>query len=105
MQDFRVRWAAHVSTPHRTGKKRVHHPVVGEIELTFEAMDLTAGTGLTMHVYTVEPGSSSADALALLASWASLQRTTAPAAADARRRPEMASSNQVERQHRDAYRT
>jgi hypothetical protein len=55
---------------HRTGTKQVHHPVVGDLDLTFEVMDLTADPGLTVHVYSAEPDSASADALNLLASWA-----------------------------------
>ena len=31
--EFRVRWAAHNVRFHRTGTKRIHHPVVGELEL------------------------------------------------------------------------
>jgi hypothetical protein len=55
---------------HRTGIKRLHHPVVGDLELTYEAMEFPADPGLTMFVYTAEPGSASEDALKLLASWA-----------------------------------
>ena len=68
--DFRTRWAAHYVRLHRTGTKRLHHPVVGDLELTFEALDLPADNGLTMFVYTAEPGSPSHDSLRLLASWA-----------------------------------
>jgi hypothetical protein len=54
---------------HRTGAKRLHHPVVGDLELSYEAMELPADPGLALHVYTAEPGSPSADALTVLASW------------------------------------
>jgi hypothetical protein len=54
---------------HRTGTKRLHHPVVGDLDLTYETMALQADDGLTMSVYTAEPGSASAQALNLLASW------------------------------------
>jgi MmyB-like transcription regulator ligand binding domain len=47
----------------------MRHPLVGELELSFEAMDLVADPGLTMWVYTAEPGSRSEEALNLLASW------------------------------------
>jgi hypothetical protein len=69
-EDFRTRWAAHDVRLHRTGTKRVHHPVVGELEFGFEAMELSADSGLTLTAYAAEPGSPSADALTLLASWA-----------------------------------
>jgi transcriptional regulator with XRE-family HTH domain len=66
---FRTRWAAHNVRFHHTGVKRLHHPVVGDLTLNYQTMQLTAGTGLTMAVYTAEPGSASQDALNLLASW------------------------------------
>jgi transcriptional regulator with XRE-family HTH domain len=69
-EKFRTRWAAHNVHFHRTGFKNIHHPVVGDIELTFEAMDLPADPGLSLVVYTAEPRSASEDALNLLASWA-----------------------------------
>jgi hypothetical protein len=66
----RTRWAAsHNVRNHDTGTKRFHHPVVGDLTLTFETMTLVADTELTMFVYTAEPGSKSAEALSLLASW------------------------------------
>ena len=49
--------------------KRIHHPVVGDLELTYEAMTLRGDNQLTMFVYTAEPGSRSEEALGLLASW------------------------------------
>ena len=67
---FRTRWAAHNVRFHRTGVKRVHHAIVGELHLTFEAMELAADPGLTMIVYGAEPDSASHDALRVLASWA-----------------------------------
>jgi hypothetical protein len=44
--------------------------VVGDLDLSFEAMELTSSPGLTMLVYTAPAGSPSADSLKLLASWA-----------------------------------
>ena len=70
---FRQRWAAHNVRFHRTGLKRLHHPVVGDLELNFEAVEFPSDPGLTLLVYTAPPGSPSADALKLLASWASTQ--------------------------------
>jgi hypothetical protein len=68
--EFRTRWADHNVRFHRTGIKRLHHPVVGDLELTFESLELPADTGLRITTYTAEPGSPSADGLSLLASWA-----------------------------------
>jgi len=67
---FRTLWAAHNVRYHRTGVKRLRHPIVGDLELTYEAFELPADPGLTLSTYTAEPGSPSADALRVLASWA-----------------------------------
>jgi transcriptional regulator with XRE-family HTH domain len=67
---FRTWWAAHNVRFHRTGVKRFHHPVIGDLTLAFEALDLAADEGLRISAYTAEPGSPSEDALNLLASWA-----------------------------------
>jgi hypothetical protein len=48
----------------------------GCLELMYDTLQLTADTGLTMLVCTAEPGSSSADALTLLASWAATLEQT-----------------------------
>jgi len=66
---FRTWWAAHNVRLHRTGVKHLHHPTVGDLTLAYESMDLTADTGLRINAYTADPGSPSADALSLLASW------------------------------------
>src|SRR5207302_1022742 len=55
--------------PHDTGSKQLHHPVVGDLSLTYERMELIADPGLTLFAYTAEPGSRSEEALNLLASW------------------------------------
>ena len=54
---------------HRTGSKRLHHPIVGELQLSYETLTLDADDGLRMALYTAEPGSASQQALDLLASW------------------------------------
>jgi hypothetical protein len=43
---------------------------VGDLTLAYETVDLTAEPGLSMTIYAAEPGSSTEQALALLASWA-----------------------------------
>jgi hypothetical protein len=55
---------------HQAGQKRFHHPLAGDLTVSYEAMELAADPGLTLFVYTAEPGSRSAEALDLLASWA-----------------------------------
>jgi transcriptional regulator with XRE-family HTH domain len=70
-QRFGQLWARHDVTLHRAGTKRLHHPVVGDLTLGYEAFDLPADAGQRINVYTAEPGSPDAESLALLASWAS----------------------------------
>jgi transcriptional regulator with XRE-family HTH domain len=68
-ETFRTRWAAHNVRFHRAGVKRLHHPVVGELTLAYESMDLTADAGLRLNAYTAEPATPAQEALDLLASW------------------------------------
>jgi transcriptional regulator with XRE-family HTH domain len=83
--EFRTWWAAHNVRYHQTGSKRIHHPVVGDLELNYEVMELSADDGLTMSVYSAEPDSRSQQAVDLLASWAAT-----PAQADALDAPDPA---------------
>jgi hypothetical protein len=70
-EEFRGWWATHNVRLHWTSTKRLHHPLVGDLELTGEALDLPGDTGLTIITYTVEPATTSAQALEFLANWAS----------------------------------
>lgn len=67
---FRQRWASHDVKFHRSGRKRLRHPVVGQLDLDFESMELASAPGLYLNIYTAPAGSPTADALKLLASWA-----------------------------------
>lgn len=69
-EDFAAFWAAQNVRFHRSGLKDVHHPEIGDLHLSFEAMDLPADPGVSLVVYSAEPGSASDDGLRLLASWA-----------------------------------
>ena len=69
-EEFRTRWARHNVKHHRTAAKRLHNSLVGDIELTGEAMELQ-GDGLVIITYAVEPDSPAAEALQFLSSWAS----------------------------------
>ena len=68
-EEFRVLWAAHNVRLHTKGVKRLNHPIVGELEVHYDRLDLTADH-LMLFVCTAEPGTRSAESLALLASWA-----------------------------------
>ncbi len=66
--EFRTRWARHDVRLHRTSVKRFHNPVVGDIELTGDVLELP-GDALTMVTYTAPPGSTAQQQLDFLASW------------------------------------
>ncbi len=53
-----------------TAVKHFRHPVVGELSLSFNRLDLAGDHGLTISTYAAEPGSRSEEALRLLGSWA-----------------------------------
>ncbi len=68
---FRVEWARHDVRFHRSGTKRIHHPLAGDLTLAYERLELPADPGLAIVTYSAEPGSPSEAALAELARWAS----------------------------------
>ena len=67
--DFRVRWAAHDVRAHSSGAKRLHHPVVGDLDLPYESFPLPADPTKSLVTYTAEPDSPSQERLDLLGSW------------------------------------
>ena len=73
---FRTLWASHDVRDHRAGVKSISHPVVGDLDLDYEAMDLTTDRGTQLVAYSAAPASATHGALALLASW---DATHAPA--------------------------
>jgi hypothetical protein len=83
---FRTLWASHTVREHRAGEKLVHHPIVGDLDLTFESLDVSSRSGLALITYIAVPGSPSDDSLQLLAHWAATKdaasvkepRTTEP---------------------------
>ena len=78
--EFRDLWAAHDVLTRHDGIKRLRHPDVGDLELTFQSLDLPL-PGRAVHnlvTYTAEPGTTSEDRLKLLASWSAPQRPTHP---------------------------
>ncbi|MDO0935920.1 helix-turn-helix transcriptional regulator [Streptomyces sp. DG2A-72] len=68
-EEFRRLWATHDVKEKGYGVKRLRHPLVGELTLNFESFRLSDGTEQTLNTYHAEPGSPSAEALRLLASW------------------------------------
>jgi transcriptional regulator with XRE-family HTH domain len=66
-EDFRDAWARHDVAMNRHGTKRILHPLVGEIELSYEVLNPGDPGGPFVVIHTVEPGSASETALQLLA--------------------------------------
>ena len=80
-EEFRRLWATHDVKEKSHGVKRMRHPLVGDLTLSFESFPLPDDHEQTLITYHAEPGSPSAEALRLLASWgtdATRARTTAP---------------------------
>ncbi len=69
-EEFRVRWARHDVRLHTGGTKVFRHAVAGDLTLDYNTFPLPADPGLSLTAYTAEPGTASAERLALLASWA-----------------------------------
>jgi transcriptional regulator with XRE-family HTH domain len=74
--DFAARWAKHNVRRHLRGRKRIDHPDLGRLDLTFDDFALPGDSHFSITTYTAEPGSPSADALTLLATLAATDRTT-----------------------------
>ncbi|MFF1443802.1 helix-turn-helix domain-containing protein [Streptomyces sp. NPDC058295] len=68
-EDFRRLWATHDVKEKSHGVKLLRHPLVGELSLNFEGFRLAGDGEQTMVTYHADPGSASAEALRLLASW------------------------------------
>lgn len=68
-EEFRRLWATHDVKEKTYGVKSLRHPLVGDLALHFESFRLSDGTDQCLITYHAEPGSPSADALRLLASW------------------------------------
>ncbi len=80
---FRSQWATHSVRLHHHDTKRFQHPIAGEIELSYNRLDFPGEPGLILVAYTAEPGSRSAEALDLLASWAATEKAAADAIEEA----------------------
>jgi transcriptional regulator with XRE-family HTH domain len=66
---FRQRWASQDVRYHRSGRKRLRHPIVGQLDLDYEALELPNEPGLVLNIYTAAVGTPASDALKILASW------------------------------------
>ncbi len=67
--EFRTWWARHDVRFHMSGVKRFRHPLVGELTLGYERLELPVDPGLGIVTYSAEPGSASEEALRELRRW------------------------------------
>lgn len=74
-EDFRRWWAEHPVQDKTSGLKRFHHPVVGDLELSYETLRAADDPDQALITYAAEPGSTSDDALRMLLSWSVLGRS------------------------------
>jgi transcriptional regulator with XRE-family HTH domain len=72
-QEFRERWAAHDVKYYSSGMQPFHHPLVGDLDLDYDALEIAADPGLTIVAYTAAPDTPTQQALNLLASWTATQ--------------------------------
>lgn len=68
-EEFRTWWADHRVVERRDGIKRLNHPLVGHIDIRYEALEVTGEPDQTLFIYTTEPGSESEAKLRTLAGW------------------------------------
>lgn len=80
-EEFRRLWAAHTVADKTHGVKRLRHPLVGELSLSFETLTLPDDPEQGLVVFHAAPGSPSSDALRLLSSWAAQARDQTPSPA------------------------
>ena len=68
--EFSRWWSQHKVLDRTWGHKRFRHPIVGPLEIDYEALHLPGDNDQTLFVYRAPDGdTASAEALALLASW------------------------------------
>ena len=68
-EDFRHWWAGHRVAAASAGTVRLHHPLVGDVELNVENLSLPDDPDQVLRVFSAKPGSPSADSLTLLGSY------------------------------------
>ncbi|MEU0808214.1 helix-turn-helix transcriptional regulator [Streptomyces sp. NPDC005970] len=72
-ETFRRLWADHPVKEKTHGLKRLRHPVVGDLELSYETLALPGDPDQLLVTYAAVPGSAAAEKLAVLASWSAGQ--------------------------------
>ncbi|MYS83888.1 helix-turn-helix transcriptional regulator [Embleya scabrispora] len=75
-EEFRCLWARHDVREQHHGTIRLHHPLVGDLSLSFESLRLPDDSEQSLTMYHAEPGSTTAENLRLPASWGADATTT-----------------------------
>jgi transcriptional regulator with XRE-family HTH domain len=78
--EFTGWWNDHRVLRRTHGTKRYHHPLVGELHFSYESFQAPGDAEQTLCVYNAEPGSVTAQALQVLASWTAPASTATGAA-------------------------
>ncbi|MFJ9693804.1 helix-turn-helix transcriptional regulator [Kitasatospora sp. NPDC101183] len=68
-EEFRRWWAEHPVQDKTSGTKRFHHPLVGDLELSYETLRPTDDPDQALITYAASPDSPSHDALRMLLAW------------------------------------
>jgi len=85
--EFRGHWAAHDVGFHRAATKEMHHPLVGDLTLNFEMLDLPADPGHSLLTYSADPGSPTEEAMRDLARWSETRTKLSAARAESEAQP------------------
>jgi transcriptional regulator with XRE-family HTH domain len=75
---FRELWGRHDVRQKASGRKLLRHPLVGELDLAYESLPVPDHKDVLLVVYLAQPGSPTAEKLAVLASWSAPDRGSAP---------------------------
>ena len=67
--EFAAWWEEHRVFQRTSGSKRLRHRVVGDLTVEYETLTLPGDVDQTLFLYSAEPGTSSDEALRMLASW------------------------------------
>jgi transcriptional regulator with XRE-family HTH domain len=68
-EQFRLWWAGHRVGTASSGSIRIHHPVVGDLELDVEDLAVRQDPDQVLRIFSAKPGSPSADSLTMLGSF------------------------------------
>jgi transcriptional regulator with XRE-family HTH domain len=66
---FSAWWREHRVHQRTFGTKRLRHPIAGDLTISYESLSLPGDVDQTLFVYTTEAGTTSREAMNLLASW------------------------------------